>query len=51
MKDVEQILQDSGVIIQPFWQKLFSHYNAKVKNYGIHPTFQIELQKVWLEPA
>src|SRR5689334_24849196 len=32
MKDVEQILQDSGVIIQPFWQKLYSHTSTKVKN-------------------
>ena len=36
MKDLETILQDSGVIIQPFWQKLFSHMNPKVKNYGVH---------------
>lgn len=51
MKDLETILQDSGVIIQPFWQKLFSHTNAKVKNYGVHQTFQMDLQKVWLEQA
>jgi peptide/nickel transport system substrate-binding protein len=25
MKDLELILQDSGVIIQPFWQTLYSH--------------------------
>ncbi|RLP28127.1 ABC transporter substrate-binding protein [Mesorhizobium sp. YM1C-6-2] len=51
MKDLETILQDSGVIIQPFWQKLFSHTSAKVKNYGVHQTFQMDLQKVWLEQA
>jgi peptide/nickel transport system substrate-binding protein len=49
MKDVEQILQDSGVIIQPFWQKLYSHMNKKVKNYGVHQTFEMDLQNVWLE--
>ncbi|TKB21262.1 MAG: diguanylate cyclase, partial [Mesorhizobium sp.] len=48
MKDIEQILQDSGVIIQPFWQKLFSHMNEKVKNYGVHQTFEMDLQNVWL---
>ncbi|MER9254704.1 ABC transporter substrate-binding protein [Mesorhizobium sp. M0598] len=48
MKDIEQILQDSGVIIQPFWQKLFSHMNEKVKNYGVHQTFEMDLQDVWL---
>ena len=51
MKDLETILQDSGVIIQPFWQKLYSHTNAKVKNYGVHQTFQMDLQKVWLDQA
>ncbi|MDX8495248.1 ABC transporter substrate-binding protein [Mesorhizobium sp. VK22B] len=49
MKDVEQILQDSGVIIQPFWQKLYSHTNKKVKNYGVHQTFEMDLYNVWLE--
>jgi peptide/nickel transport system substrate-binding protein len=49
MKDLEQILQDSGVIIQPFWQKVFSHMNKKVKNYGVHPTFEMDLEHVWLE--
>ncbi len=51
MKDIETILQDSGIIIQPFWQKLFSHTSAKVKNYGVHQTFQMDLQKVWIEQA
>ncbi|TKB46513.1 MAG: diguanylate cyclase, partial [Mesorhizobium sp.] len=49
MKDIEQILQDSGVIIQPFWQKLFSHMNKKVKNYAVHQTFEMDLQNVWLD--
>ncbi|TPI33908.1 ABC transporter substrate-binding protein [Mesorhizobium sp. B3-2-1] len=49
MKDVEQILQDSGVIIQPFWQKLYCHMNKKVKNYGMHQTYEIDLQNVWLD--
>ena len=49
MKDVEQILQDSGVIIQPFWQKLYSHMSKKVKNYSVHQTFEMDLQNVWLD--
>lgn len=49
MKDVEQILQDSGVIIQPFWQKLFSHMGKNVKNYSVHQTFEMDLEKVWLD--
>jgi peptide/nickel transport system substrate-binding protein len=49
MKDIEQILQDSGIIIQPFWQTLYGHMDKKVKNYGMHPTYQMDLQNVWLE--
>jgi len=49
MKGLEQIIQDSGIIIQPYWQSLFSHMTPKVKDYGIHQTFQMDLQKVWLE--
>ncbi|PBC01622.1 ABC transporter substrate-binding protein [Mesorhizobium sp. WSM3860] len=49
MKDVEQILQDSGVIIQPFWQKLYCHMSKKVKNYAMHQTYQMDFQNVWLE--
>jgi len=49
MKELEQILQDSGVIIQPYWQSLFSHMAEKVKGYGVHQTFQMDLQKVWLD--
>ncbi|MFI0843929.1 ABC transporter substrate-binding protein [Mesorhizobium sp. IMUNJ 23232] len=51
MKDIETILQDSGIIIQPFWQKLYSHTATKVKGYGVHQTFQMDLQKVWLEQS
>ena len=51
MKDLETILQDSGVIIQPYWQKLYCHMSKKVRNYGIHQTFEMDLQNVWLEQA
>ena len=28
MKDIEQILQDSGIIIQPYWRTLYNHSHA-----------------------
>ncbi|CCV12245.1 ABC transporter substrate-binding protein [Mesorhizobium sp. STM 4661] len=49
MKDIEQILQDSGIIIQPFWRKLFNHSVKAVKNGGMHPTYVHEYAKVWLD--
>lgn len=51
MKDIESILQDSGILIQPYWRKLYSHSVAAVKNYGMHPTFEHDYGKVWLDQA
>lgn len=49
MKDIEQILQDSGIIIQPYWRKLYNHSAAAVKNHGMHPMFEHDFGKVWLD--
>ncbi len=51
MKDIEQILQDSGIIIQPYWRKLYNHSATAVKNHGMHPMFEHDFGKVWLEQA
>ncbi|MER9262502.1 ABC transporter substrate-binding protein [Mesorhizobium sp. M0619] len=49
MKDIEKILQDSGIIIQPYWCKVYSHARATVKNHGRHPTAQHDFGKVWID--
>lgn len=49
MEAVENILQDSGVIIQPYWRKVFCHFVAAVKNHRAHPLNQIHLETVWLD--
>ena len=49
MKEIELILQDSGVIIQPFWQSLYCHMQPIVKDYAMHQTYEINLEKVWLD--
>ena len=49
MEKVEAILQDSGVIIQPYWRALFKHSSPKVKNDGMHPTFEQHFGEVWLD--
>ncbi len=48
MKDLEQIVQDSGIIIQPYWLNLYNHYTDQVKDYGMHPLYETHLEKVWL---
>ena len=51
MKDIQQILQDSGILIQPYWRFLYNHSVAAVKNHGMHPMFELDLHKVWLDEA
>lgn len=51
MKEIEQIIQDSGIIIQPYWRNLYNHSVAAVKNHGMHPMFELDLQQVWLDEA
>ncbi|MGO4842961.1 diguanylate cyclase, partial [Rhizobiaceae sp. 2RAB30] len=49
MEDIQRILQSSGVIIQPYWRKVFAHSVASVKNRRAHPLNQMHLEQVWLE--
>ena len=48
-KELEQILQDSGIIIQPYWLSLFNHATDKVKNFGMHPLYEVNVEEVWLD--
>ncbi|MBT1156302.1 ABC transporter substrate-binding protein [Aminobacter anthyllidis] len=49
MKDLEQILQDSGILIQSYWRSLFNHSAKYVMNHGMHPTNEHDFHKVWLD--
>ena len=51
MADIEKILQDSGIIIQPYWRKLYNSSVPAVKNHGMHPTFEHDFGKVWLDES
>ncbi|RWE77384.1 ABC transporter substrate-binding protein [Mesorhizobium sp.] len=51
MKDIEQTLQDSGIIIQPYWRKLYINIKPEVKNHSMHPTYEHDFGKVWLDQA
>ena len=45
----EKILQDSGVIIQPFWRKLFCHAAPALQGRRMHPTGETYFDKAWLQ--
>ena len=51
MEKIEKILQDSGIIVQPYWRKLYNSSMPAVKNHGMHPTFEHDFGKVWLDEA
>ncbi len=49
METVESLLQDSGVIIQPYWRSIYCHTAPAMKGYRMHPTFEMYFNSVWLE--
>lgn len=49
MKDVQKILQDSGIIIQPYWRSIYCHMSDRVKGNAMHPTFEHHFEEVWLD--
>jgi peptide/nickel transport system substrate-binding protein len=51
MADIQKIIQDAGIIIQPYWRMLYNHSVPAVKNHGMHPTFEHDFGKVWLDEA
>ena len=40
METVERIMQDTGVMIQPYWRAIYRHFDAKVKGCDMHATFE-----------
>lgn len=49
MAEVEKILQDSGIIIQPYWRKLYIHWAPSLKGHRMGPTLEHEFHAVWLD--
>ncbi|MEZ5770938.1 MAG: hypothetical protein R3D61_04610 [Defluviimonas denitrificans] len=46
MAKIEKLMQDEGVIIQPYWRSLYRHFTDKVKGCDMHPTRTSPLQAV-----
>ncbi len=49
MAQIQQIMQDEGVVIQPYWRSLYRHTTAKVHGAEKHPTFEHHHYKWWVE--
>ncbi len=48
MKELQTMLQDSGIIIQPYWRKLFCHMKPGLMGYQMHQAYEQDFTKAWL---
>lgn len=46
MERLEQIMQEEGVIIQPYWRSIFRHAKKSLVNAEMHPSFEIRPQYI-----
>ncbi|WP_210528300.1 ABC transporter substrate-binding protein [Rubellimicrobium arenae] len=51
MATLEKIMQDQGVLIQPYWQSLYRHTTAQVHGAEQHPIYEHHHYKWWKEAA
>ncbi|MEM1382922.1 MAG: ABC transporter substrate-binding protein [Pseudomonadota bacterium] len=49
MQEIQSILQDSGVILQPYWRKVYRHAKPDVQGFPAHQALEQHLEKVWLD--
>ena len=46
MAKLEKIMQDEGVIIQPYWRSIYRHHKENIVGAEMHPTFEIHVTKL-----
>ena len=46
MKRLQEIMQEEGVIIQPYWRSTFRHFKPEVVGAEMHPLFDIHVYKL-----
>ncbi len=46
VKRLEEIMQEQGVIIQPFWRSIYKHYVEGLVGAEMHPQFEIRYQSI-----
>ena len=48
MAELQKIMQDEGVVIQPYWRSTYRHHKENVLGAEMHPTFEIHVYKLGL---
>ncbi|MEL6743918.1 MAG: ABC transporter substrate-binding protein [Pseudomonadota bacterium] len=46
MERLQAIMQEQGVVIQPYWRSTYRHYKEGVTGAEMHPTFEIHVYKL-----
>ena len=46
MAKLQQIMQDEGVVVQPYWRSIYRHHAPNVVGGEMHPTFEIHVAKL-----
>ncbi|SDE10013.1 ABC transporter substrate-binding protein [Limimaricola pyoseonensis] len=49
MARIERLLQEDGVLIQPYWRALFRHHAPAVRDAGMHPMFEHHHHEWWID--
>jgi peptide/nickel transport system substrate-binding protein len=48
MARIQTIMQEEGVVIQPYWRSVYRHHKDTVLGAETHPIFEIHLYKLGL---
>ncbi|MFY0312158.1 ABC transporter substrate-binding protein [Leisingera sp. D0M16] len=48
MAKMQKLLQDEGVVIQPYWRSVYNHSSGKFANVDMHPFYQLDLHDIHL---
>ncbi len=48
MKDIEELMQEEGPIVQPVWRAVFTGVNKRVKGFKMHPTLYLFCEEWWV---
>lgn len=51
VKQLEEILQDEGVMIQPYWRKVYNNFRDNVHGVEIHPMLEFHMHKWWMDKS
>ena len=46
MAKLQKIMQDEGVVVQPYWRSIYRHHREEVVGAEMHPTFEIHVSKL-----